>query len=69
MKWYYAAGDKVNGPVERTELESLFRTGIITTSTMVIQEGMYAWVPFVDLKKTTQFLPVIGAEPPKPQPE
>ena len=27
---------------------------------MVLQEGMYDWVPFVDLKKTTQFLPCMG---------
>jgi hypothetical protein len=57
VKWYYAIGNQVTGPVERAELESLFRIGTVTTSTLVLQEGMYQWVPFVDLKKTTQFLP------------
>jgi hypothetical protein len=27
---------------------------------MVFQEGMGYWVPYVDLKKTTQFLPAMG---------
>ena len=63
MKWYYAINGQISGPVERTELEALFRAGTITTHTLVIQEGMYSWVPFVDLKKTTQFLTVIGAKP------
>jgi len=60
VKWYYAAGDKPLGPVTRAELDALFESGAITTSTMVTQEGMYEWVPYVNLKKTTQFLPAIG---------
>jgi hypothetical protein len=56
MKWYYAEGDKSIGPLERTELEALFSSGKISTSTLVVQEGMYDWVPYRDLKKTTQFL-------------
>jgi hypothetical protein len=68
VKWFYAVDGQVKGPVERAELEALFKSGEITTSTLVIQEGMYGWVPFVDLKKTTQFLTVIG-EPPKSQPQ
>ena len=61
MKWYYANGEKPVGPIERSELESLFTAGTVTTNTLVLQEGMFDWVPFRDLKKTTQFLPV-GAE-------
>ncbi len=60
MKWYYAAGDKPLGPVTRADLETLFDAGTITTSTLVTQEGMYDWIPYVDLKKTTQFLPAAG---------
>jgi len=60
MKWYYAVGEEACGPVERAELEALFEAGTITTGTMVTQEGMYEWVPFVNLKKTTQFLPAVG---------
>lgn len=60
VKWYYAVGDKPIGPVSRAELESLYEGGTITTATMVLQEGMYDWVPFVDLKKTTQFLPSLA---------
>ena len=60
MKWYYAVGDKPIGPVDRAELESLFEAGTITTATLVTQEGMYDWVPYVSLKKTTQFLPAVG---------
>jgi GYF domain 2 len=63
VKWYYALGDQPYGPVSRAELESLYDYGVISTSTMVLQEGMYDWVPFVDLKKTTQFLPCIGDKP------
>jgi hypothetical protein len=57
VKWYYAIGSQPIGPVDRVELESLYLAGTITASTMVLQEGMYDWVPLVDLKKTTQFLP------------
>lgn len=63
VKWYYALGDQPYGPVSRAELESLYDYGVISTSTMVLQEGMYNWVPFVDLKKTTQFLPCMGDKP------
>jgi len=60
VKWYYAVDDKPLGPVTRADLESFFESGAITTSTLITQEGMYDWVPYVDLKKTTQFLPAIG---------
>lgn len=60
MKWYYAVGDKPVGPVTRAELDLLCDAGTITTSTLVTQEGMYEWVPYVNLKKTTQFLPAVG---------
>ncbi len=60
MKWYYAVGDQPYGPVTRAELEFLFENGTISTSSLVTQEGMYDWIPYVDLKKTTQFLPAIG---------
>jgi hypothetical protein len=60
VKWYYAVGNQPYGPVSRAELESLYDYGVVTTSTMVLQEGMYDWVPFVDLKKTTQFIPYVG---------
>jgi hypothetical protein len=56
VKWYYATGDRVVGPIERTDLEALFSSGTISTNTMVVQEGMYDWVPYKDMKKTTQFL-------------
>jgi hypothetical protein len=62
VKWYYAVGDKPLGPVTRADLETLFEAGTITTSTLVTQEGMYDWVPYVDLKKTTQFLPMAGGK-------
>ena len=77
VKWYYAVGDKPLGPVTRAELETLFDAGTITTTTLVTQEGMLDWVPYVDLKKTTQFLPSFGVKvkldkeepsPPEPQP-
>lgn len=67
MKWFYAVGEQPYGPVSRAELESLYDYGVVNTSTMVLQEGMYDWVPFVDLKKTTQFLPCIGEKPKVPK--
>jgi hypothetical protein len=67
VKWYYAVGSQPFGPVSRAELESLFESGAVSTSTMVLQEGMYDWVPFVDLKKTTQFLPCMGEKPRAPK--
>jgi GYF domain 2 len=56
VKWYYADGDKPAGPVTRAELEMLFSAGKISTNTLIVQEGMYDWVTYRDLKKTTQFL-------------
>ena len=56
VKWYYAKGDAPVGPVNRAELEALYNSGVIDTNTLIVQEGMYDWVPFRDLKKTTQFL-------------
>jgi hypothetical protein len=58
VKWYYSNGEKPIGPMERAELESLFSSGVVSTNTFVLQEGMYDWIPYQDLKKTTQFLPV-----------
>ena len=66
VKWFYAKGDQVIGPVDRVELESLFSSGAITTGTLIVQEGMYDWVPYRDLKKTTQFLFAAGEKPLKP---
>ena len=60
MKWYYSVADKPVGPVTRAELEALFEAGTITTTTLVVQEGMPDWVPYVNLKKTTQFLPAMA---------
>ena len=60
MNWYYANEGEILGPVSRAELESLFTTGVVTVETLVLQEGMYDWIHFTDLKKTTQILPVIG---------
>jgi len=63
VNWYYANGQEIHGPVSRSELEALFTAGTVTVETLVLQEGMYDWIPFVDLKKTTQILPVFGAMP------
>ncbi len=60
VKWYYSVENKPVGPVSRAELESLAEAGTITTSTLVVQEGMPDWFPFVNLKKTTQFLPAMA---------
>jgi hypothetical protein len=60
MNWYYANGQEIHGPVSRAELEALFAAGVVTVESLVLQEGMYQWIHFVDLKKTTQILPVIG---------
>jgi hypothetical protein len=69
VNWFYAIGEDIHGPVSRAELESLFSSGVITINTLVLQEGMYDWIHFVDLKKTTQILPVIsGYGSPAPQP-
>jgi hypothetical protein len=63
VKWYYSVANKPVGPVTRAELDALFEAGTITTSTLVVQEGMPDWFPFVNLKKTTQFLPAMAEAP------
>ena len=62
MKWYYAVGGQPVGPVTRAELELLFSSGAIDPNTMIVQEGMYDWVSYRDLKKTTQFLFTVPAQ-------
>jgi hypothetical protein len=62
LKWYYTNGDKPVCPMDRAELEALYSSGVVTTNTFVLQEGMYDWVPFRDLKKTTQFVPTRQSE-------
>ena len=57
VNWYYAVGDKPVGPVSRADLDVLCANGTITAGSLVTQEGMYDWIPYRDLKKTTQTLP------------
>jgi hypothetical protein len=68
VKWYYAIGEQPMGPVDRTGLEALFTAGTIDTNTLIVQEGMYDWVPFRDLKKTTQFLFTVPDHTAEPKP-
>ena len=60
VKWYYSVNNQPVGPVTRAQLETLYEAGTINRDTLVVQEGMGYWVPYVDLKKTTQFLPARG---------
>jgi hypothetical protein len=57
------------GPVERAELEKLFESGTVAQNTMVLQEGMMDWIPYQDLKKTTQFITTFRPKTPPPEPK
>ena len=65
MKYFYADKDnKPAGPLPREALESLKSAGIISDSTMVIEEGASDWVKFSDVPMAQQFTP----PPPPPMP-
>jgi GYF domain 2 len=46
MNWYYVSDNAQKGPVERSELERLVQTGVVTPTTLVWQEGMTDWQPY-----------------------
>jgi GYF domain 2 len=45
MNWFYAEGNRQNGPVSDSQLEELLRSGKISSSTLVWREGMSQWQP------------------------
>jgi hypothetical protein len=63
MKYFYADKDnKPVGPLPREALESLKSAGIISDSTMVIEEGASDWKKFSDVPIAQQF-----TSPPPPR--
>ncbi|MEI7730445.1 MAG: GYF domain-containing protein [Verrucomicrobiota bacterium] len=51
--WYYAINQQQQGPISDAELESLFKSGAITSETLIWQTGMAAWLPYGQVKPVT----------------
>ncbi|HTR44030.1 MAG TPA: DUF4339 domain-containing protein [Pseudomonadales bacterium] len=45
MNWFYAEGNRQNGPVSDAQLDELLRSGKISLTTLVWREGMGQWQP------------------------
>ena len=49
VAWYFARGQKQEGPVAEGEIRRLLAQGSIDTRTLVWREGMANWQPLADL--------------------
>ena len=56
-EWYYMDGDKLLGPISRTELGALRRCNVINNETMVVMAGGNKWIQY----KTMSLLPGVPA--------
>jgi hypothetical protein len=71
MKYYYAnAQNQATGPVELHELENLLKTGVISLSTNIVEEGQTEWKPvsaiihnFGASSPKTEMPPAVAATP------
>ena len=45
MDWFYAKNGQQSGPVEKEQLDELFRSGQITSSDLVWNDSMSDWAP------------------------
>ena len=64
VDWFYSEqGDRM-GPVGDSELESLFRSGRITNTTLVWRSGMAGWEPLQNVRRFVKVDPsAIGSGP------
>lgn len=44
-EWFYASGDRQNGPVRFSDLQDLIANGTVGGSTLVWKQGMDEWAP------------------------
>ncbi len=51
MDWFYAKNGQQNGPVEKEQLDELFRIGQITSSDLVWNDSMSDWAPIGTLSE------------------
>jgi len=49
MSWFYAIDQEQKGPVSEEEFHQLVRAGTIKPKTLVWQEGMPRWVPYLEV--------------------
>lgn len=58
MKYHYAdAKNDAIGPVEESELDELFKTGVISRETNVLPEGSESWLPYAKARNLVTLPP------------
>jgi hypothetical protein len=60
MNWYYALGEKRQGPISDADLEALLAAGTINEETLVWKEGMAHWTPLKEARAATSGQPPAG---------
>jgi uncharacterized RDD family membrane protein YckC len=48
MTWYYLAEGRPKGPIELSELERLFQSGVVRLGTLIWRQGMSGWASFAE---------------------
>jgi hypothetical protein len=49
--WYYSIEGQQRGPVDETTFDSLIADGVVTTDTLVWQNGMTDWIPLAQARR------------------
>lgn len=62
--WYYAHGDKEQGPVTLAQLKGLLSSGKIQSDDLVWKDGLDDWVPAESVQELRAEAPVAGAPAP-----
>lgn len=60
-QWYYTRGGERQGPVERAELDSLARGGVLSPDDLVWSEGMADWKPAREIARLFEVPPAPAA--------
>ncbi len=61
MKYYYSLDHKPVGPVPLDDLHALYRDGVITLTTLIVEEGGTEWKAYSTLNPSSEEAPPIAA--------
>lgn len=64
MVWYYKVGDQENGPVSKSELQSLIKTNGLNGQSLVRSVEMDEWCPLIDVVRGKDAKPQSPPQPP-----
>ena len=58
MEWYYAAGDKQQGPVDEETFRRLVSEKVVKPQTLVWRKGIPDWIPYSEVGEAKPRVPV-----------